>query len=45
MKILAAGKTSTERAALSVARDLGLDSGGRCAKGQDYSEAITRTFH
>ena len=42
MKILAAGKTSVERAALSVARELGLDGGGRCAKGQDYRETVTR---
>ena len=43
MKILAAGRTSTERAALSIARELGLDSGGRCLKGQDYRETITRS--
>jgi len=42
MKILAAGKTSAERAVLSIARELGLDFGGRCRKGQDYREAVTR---
>jgi hypothetical protein len=41
MKILAAGKTSSERAALSVARELGLDTGGQCRKGQDYRETVT----
>lgn len=40
MKILAAGKTSSERAALSVARELGLDWGGQCRKGQDYHECV-----
>lgn len=40
MKILAAGKTSSERAALSVARELGLDSRGQCRKGQDYHDCV-----
>ena len=40
MKILAAGKTSTERAVLSVARELGLEIGGRCLKGQNYHECV-----
>ncbi len=40
MKILSAGKTSSERAALSVARELGLEIGGRCLKSQDYHTCI-----
>jgi hypothetical protein len=41
MKILAAGKTSSERAALSIARELGLDTGGRCRKGGDYHDCVS----
>lgn len=40
MKILSAGKTSAERAALSVARELGLPTDGRCPKNQDYHAVI-----
>ena len=40
MKILAAGKTSTERTALSVAREFGLETGGQCRKGQDYHDCV-----
>jgi hypothetical protein len=40
MKILAAGKTSSERAALSIARELDLDMGGQCRKKQNYWEAV-----
>ena len=40
MRILSAGKTSAERAALSIARELGFPIEGRCPKGQDYLAAI-----
>ena len=41
MKILAVGKTSTERAALSVARELGLETGGQCRRGQNYHDCVS----
>ena len=40
MKILSAGRTSVERAALSVARELGLPTEGRCPINQDYHTAV-----
>jgi len=40
MKIIAAGRTSSERAALSVACELGIESGGQCCKGQDYHDCV-----
>ncbi len=40
MKILAAGKTSSERAALSVAWELGFETGGQCRKGQNYHDCV-----
>ena len=41
MKIVAAGKTSSERAALSVARELGLESEGQCRTGQEYHDCVS----
>lgn len=43
MKILAAGKTSSERAALSVARELGLEIGGQCRKGTESLQSWLRS--
>jgi len=44
MKILTAGKTSSKRAALLVARELGLPAEGRCCKTQSHLRSSQRNI-